>query len=155
MVAPALDTPIQSYNELKSRIDLSGNALIDMEHFIPDLSGQPHGGAERQPLPYTSLYFYIPPDDNLLSYWDLVDDRLTKIRTCRNVDGIEATPALFSPLIDFGALSRALAEGQSVSSFLSALNAPLPNYKFQVMIDKATEVAAFASSLGNALLDVS
>jgi hypothetical protein len=88
----------------------------------------------------------------MLSY--LVEDRLTKIRTCRNIDGFEAILALFSPLIDFGALAWALAGGLDVSQFLAGLNAPIPSYKFQVMANKATELAAHASSLGNALLQV-
>jgi hypothetical protein len=153
-IAPAVETPIRSYNELEAGIDLTGNALMDLENLVPNLDDLPHGGAELPPLGFTSLYFCIPPDDNMLSYWALVDDRLTKIRTCRNIDGIEASFSLFSPPIDFGALSRALAGGMDISTFLSALNSPLPNYKFQVMASKASELATHASSLGSLLLQV-
>jgi hypothetical protein len=152
IVPPAVATPTQSYNELEAKMDITGNAQLDLENLLPDLHDLPHGGAELPPLPYTSLYFCIPPDDNLLSYWDLVDDRLTKIRTCRNIDGVEAHLALFSPPIDFGALSRALAGGLDVSAFLSGLGASLPNYRFQVMVSKASEVASNASSFGSSLL---
>ncbi|KAH8745247.1 hypothetical protein BGZ57DRAFT_975557 [Hyaloscypha finlandica] len=152
LVAPAVETPIRSYNELEAGIDLTGNALMDLENLVPNLDDLPHGGAELPPLGYTSLYFCIPPDDNMLSYWALVDDRLTKIRTCRNIDGVEASLSLFAPPIDFGALSRALASGMDISAFLSGLNSPLPNYKFHVMASKASELASHASSLGSLLL---
>lgn len=154
IVPPAVETPIQSYNELEAKIDITGNALLDLENLLPNLHDLPHGGAELPPLPYTSLYFCIPPDDNLLSYWDLVADRLTKIRTCRNIDGVVASLALFSPPIDFGALSRALAGGLDASAFLNGLGAGLPNYRFQVLVSKAGELASYASSFGNALLQV-
>ena len=111
IVAPAVKTPIQSYNELEAKMDITGNAQLDLENLLPDLHNLPHGGKELPPTGYTSLYFCVPPDTYLLSYWALVDDRLNKIRTCRNIDGIEAHLSLFSPPIDFGALSRALAGG--------------------------------------------
>lgn len=152
VVAPAIETPIRSYNELESRLDLTGNAMLDLENLVPKLGDLPHGGVELPPLPYTALYFCVPPDASLLSYWDLVDNRLTKIRTCRNIDGVEAPLSLFSPPIDFGALSRALAGGQDLQSFLAAINAPLPAYKFRPIIAKAIELAGYASSLGNSLL---
>lgn len=128
---------------------------MELENLLPDLGDLPHDSAELPPLAFTSLYFCIPPDDSLLSYRNLVDDRLTKIRTCRNIDGVEASLSLFSPPIDFGALSRALAGGLDISSFLGGLSAPLPNYRFQVLVAKATELASYASTLGNALLQVS
>jgi hypothetical protein len=135
-------------------LDITGNALLDLEALVPDLGDLPHGGAELPPLGLKSLYFCIPPDENLLGYWDLVDDRLFKIRNCQNIDGVQASLALFSPPIDPGALARALAGGMDISAFLAGLNAPLPNYRFQVMASKAVELASRASALGNALLQV-
>jgi hypothetical protein len=102
----------------------------------------------------TALYFCIPPDENLLSYWDLVDNRLFSIRNCRNIDGVEMPLALFSPPIDFGALSRALARGMDLSAFLAGLGAPLPAYRFQGLAAKAVELTGHASLLGNSLLQV-
>jgi hypothetical protein len=154
IVPTAITPPVETYNQLEAKVDLFGNALLDLENLIPDLSLLPHGGAELPPAPITvsSLYFCIPPNENLLQYWDLVADRLFKIRHCQNIDGVESILALFSPPIDPGALVRAVAGGLDISSFLAGLGAPLPNYRFNVMTRKATELVQEVSALGNSLL---
>jgi hypothetical protein len=35
-----------------------------------------------------TLFFCIPPNDQLLAYWSTVADRLYKIRHCLNLQGI-------------------------------------------------------------------
>ena len=94
---PVVEPPPQTYNQLEADIDLFGNALLDLENLIPDLSLLPHEGAELPPPPATlaSLYFCIPPNENLLAMFDVVADRLLKIRSCRNIDGVQASLALF------------------------------------------------------------
>jgi len=154
IVAPLVAPPPETYNQLQARIDLFGNALLDLENLVPDLGLLPHGGDELPPAPMTvsSLYFCVPPNENLLQYWDLVADRLFKIRNCQNIDGVESILALFSPPIDPGALVRAAAGGLDISAFLAGLGAPLPNYRFGMMSQKATELAQQVSALGNAML---
>jgi Tc toxin complex TcA C-terminal TcB-binding domain/Neuraminidase-like domain len=156
IIPPIVEPPVMTYNQLEADLDLFGNALIDLENLIPDLSLLPHGGAEL-PTPPASLgclYFCIPPNDQLLKMWDLVSDQLTKIRNCQNIDGVEATLALFSPPIDPGALVRAAASGLDISTFLAGLGAPLPPYRFQVMSAKATELTQHVAALGSELLTV-
>ncbi|WP_244222793.1 neuraminidase-like domain-containing protein [Cupriavidus lacunae] len=154
IVAPLISPPPETYNQLQAKIDLFGNALLDLENMIPDLGLLPHGGAELPPAPMTvsALYFCVPPNEKMLEYWDLVADRLFKIRHCQNIDGVESILALFSPPIDPGALVRAVAGGLDISSFVAGLGAPLPNYRFSVMSQKATELVQQVSALGNAML---
>src|SRR6185369_4546416 len=154
IVPPAVTPPIETYNQLEAKVDLFGNALLDLETMIPDLDLLPHRGAELPPAPITvsALYFCIPPNDNMLQVWDLVADRLFKIRNCQNIDGVESILALFSPPIDPGALVRAAAGGLDISAFLAGLSAPLPTYRFNVMSQKATELTQQVSGLGNSLL---
>ena len=87
-----------------------------------------------------------------MQIWDLVADRLFKIRNCQNIDGIAASLALFSPPIDPGALVRAAAAGLDISQFLAELGAPLPYYRFTTMTAKATELTQHVASLGSELL---
>ena len=47
---------------------------------------------------------------------------------------------------------RAAAAGVDLGSVLSDLNAPLPHYRFSVMLQKATELCAEVKALGAALL---
>ncbi|MEU1250023.1 neuraminidase-like domain-containing protein [Micromonospora arida] len=153
-VVPPLVSPAPAtVNQLQAKVDLFGNALLDLENLIPDLDLLPHGGAELpSPLSYSALYFCVPPNEEMLRLWDLIADRLFKIRNCQNIDGVESMLALFSPPIDPGALVRAAAAGMSVSSFLAGLGAPLPNYRFRVLAQKATELVGYVGELGGGLL---
>lgn len=146
--------PYETYNQIEAKLDAFGNALIDLENIIPDLSVLPEGGNElpTPPLTLSMLYFCVPPNSDMLAYWDTVADRLFKIRHCQNIDGVERSLALFAPPIDPGILVRAAASGLSISDVLAGLNAPTPYYRFNVLSQKATELAQEVRTLGSALL---
>ena len=153
IVKPAAVPPPETFNQIEANVDIFGNALIDFENMVPDLDLLPHKGAELpSPLGYTALYFCIPPNTNMLSYWDLVADRLFKIRNCQNIDGIVTPLPLFSPPIDPGALVRAAAAGISPSQVAAGLAAPLPIYRFNFMVQRTSELIQMVANLGNALL---
>jgi hypothetical protein len=101
-----------------------------------------------------TLFFCVPKNDKLLQYWDTVADRLFKIRHCMNIEGVERQLALFAPPIDPGLLVKAAAAGLDIGSVLSDLNAPSPTYRFQVLVQKAGELANDMKNLGTALLSV-
>ena len=63
------------------------------------------------------LYFAIPKNEKLLSYWDTVADRLFKIRHGMNIEGVRRSLALFEPPIDPALLVRAAAAGRPRGSF--------------------------------------
>jgi hypothetical protein len=154
VVPPIVTPPPETYNQLEAKLDLFGNALLDLENLIPDLSLLPHGGAELPPAPLTlsSLYFCIPGNPNLDKYWDLVADRLFKIRNCQDINGVPRVLALFSPPIDPGALIAARAAGLSISQILAGLNSPLPIYRFSAIAQKATELTHLVIQFGSSLL---
>ena len=153
-VPPLVKPPYETYNQLEAKIDAFGNALIELENILPDLSALPEGGAELPPPPVTlsMLYFCIPRNDKMLEYWDRIADRLFKIRHCQNIDGVERSLALFALPIDPGMLVRAAASGLDLSSIISGMNAPAPYYRFQLLSQKATELVQEVRGLGNSLL---
>ncbi|MFA0963524.1 neuraminidase-like domain-containing protein [Roseivirga sp. BDSF3-8] len=154
VVPPVARPPYQTYNQIEADLDAFGNALVELENLIPDITTLPQGGAELPPVPQTlsSLYFCIPLNDKMLGYWDTIDDRLWKIRNCRNIDGVERTLALFAPPIDPGALVKAAAAGLDISAVIAGMNAPLPHYRFMTLAQKATELVQEVRSLGSSLL---
>ena len=108
-----------------------------------------------QPVPAIlgpTLFFCIPRNDKLLGYWDTVADRLFKIRHCLNIEGVARQLALFAPPIDPGLLVKAAAAGLDIGAVLNDLNAPLPQYRFQVLVQKANEFINDVKSLGASLL---
>jgi len=153
-VTPVVVPPPMTFNQLEAKVDQFGNALLDFENLIPDLNLLPHKGAELPPSPTTlqSLYFCVPPNTNMMTYYTTVADRLFKIRNCQNINGVVTPLALFSPPIDPGALVRAATAGISASDLISGLNAPLPIYRFTTMIQKAKEFTQQVNTFGGALL---
>ena len=154
IIPPVIKAPYETYNQIAGKLDSFSNALIELENILPDLSVLPEGGAELPPSPITlsMLYFCIPPNDLMMEYWNRIADRLFKIRHCQNIDGVERSLALFAPPIDPGMLVRAAASGLDISAVIAGLNAPTPYYRFNVLAQKATELAQEVRGLGNSLL---
>ncbi|XZF16152.1 neuraminidase-like domain-containing protein [Chitinophagaceae bacterium MMS25-I14] len=98
------------------------------------------------------FYFCLPQNDYMLQYWDTLADRLFKIRNCQNIDGVERELALFDPPIDPALLVKAAAAGISIAAALADTNAPIPQYRFNVLSQKASELAQEVKGLGSQLL---
>lgn len=148
-IPPQKKPPVESFNELEKQLDAFANALVEVENLIPALPGST-GSATSAPLPM--LYFCIPQNDKLLAYWDTVADRLYKIRHSMNIEGVIRQLALFEPPIDPAALVKAIAGGLDINDALADRNAPLPLYRFNVLLQKANEVCGDVKALGAALL---
>lgn len=149
-VPPQATPPVESYNELEKQFDVFSNALVEVENLVPVSPGS--GSSDTDPAPLPMLYFCIPHNDQMLAYWDTVADRLYKIRHCMNIEGVVRQLALFEPPIDPGALVKAVAAGIDIGAALADLNAPLPHYRFALMLQKANEVCNDVKALGGALL---
>lgn len=154
MVIPRhIESPVLNYNQLEPKLDAFANAMINVENFIPFFETDIDDIDITAPLPALETFYYcIPKNDKLLEYWDKIADRLFKIRHCMNIDGIERQLALFDPPIDPGLLVKAVASGISIGAALTGLNAPLPQYRFQITVQKANEFCNEVKSLGGALL---
>lgn len=149
----------KSYNELTQdgELDPFGNKQVEvlMENFTgtPVRVTRSQSGAE--PLPTLNVfYFGIPNNDQLLTYWDTVEDRLFKIRHCMNIQGVVRQLPLFEPPIDPALLVKAAAAGVDLSSVIADLAvAPAP-YRFRQLSQKALEFCAEVKALGDKLLSV-
>jgi hypothetical protein len=146
---PQARPALESFNEMEDDFDKVSNALVEVENLVPPMAGQASNG-DAAPLPM--LYFCIPINDKMLGYWDMVADRLHKIRHCLNIEGAARQLALFEPPIDPAALVKAVAGGVDISGALADLSAPLPLYRFNVLLQKANEVCNDVKALGGALL---
>jgi hypothetical protein len=149
-----VNNSVKTYYQLEGEgIDIFGNALMEVENLLPPASSSSTMGDESPELPRLDvMYFCIPNNEKLISMWDLVEDRLFKIRHCMNIDGMVQQLPLFDPPIDPGALVKAAAGGLDLSSVLAEMNAPMPLYRFNFMIQKAFELCTEVKSLGAAML---
>jgi len=152
--------PPKTFAQLKKDgLDPMGNALVELEGQFPfnlALPPSPNGGGSAQSGPLfgigRTLFFCIPRNDKLLTYWDTVADRLFKIRDCMNIEGVARQLALFDPPIDPGMLVKAAATGIDVGSIVSGLNQPIGPVRCLLLIQKALELCGEVRGLGNALL---
>ncbi|MEO8416934.1 MAG: hypothetical protein ABI472_24940, partial [Ginsengibacter sp.] len=149
----------KTYAQLKAAgIDAFGNALIAIENDFPfntsPTSSAPvdEGSTAAAFGIGTSLYFCIPQNDQLLTYWDTVADRLFKMRHCMNIEGIVRQLPLFDPPIDPGMLVKAVAAGLDIGSIINNINQPLSTVRGPLLLQKAMEICNEVKSLGAALL---
>jgi hypothetical protein len=118
--------------------------VVQFENIVPAPPLNPISFYPSQNIPALSgLYFCIPPNAVLLAYWTAVNAQLTKIRNCLNIAG------QFSPLSPFPSVP---GMNNPDSSSISDWGGILPNYRFTVMVQKATELCNEVKSLGAALL---
>jgi hypothetical protein len=165
-VAEAVDRPFMSVRETanaRSRVLQDAPSLRPYRTVAQELADGNgfgrldwHTPVKRLPSVHVveqcTLVFCVPPDKELLKYWDRVEDRLYKIRNCMNISGVRRSLSLFAPVIDPMALVRAKAAGLSLEEVLAGMAAPVPPYRFGYLVEKARQAAAQVSSFGASLL---
>ncbi|MFC5470962.1 neuraminidase-like domain-containing protein [Cohnella suwonensis] len=146
----------KSYAQLRQAgLDDFSNALVDVQNRFPYIKVQPAVGSNGSPIGSgvgRSLYFGIPKNDKLLRYWDTVEDRLMKIRSGLNLEGIARKLSLFETPIDPASAIRSTSAGAGAGSVLADLSQPLGYYRFAAVLPKALELCGEAKALGAALL---
>ncbi len=151
-IPPRAEHTDYTFDEIKDQLDDFSNAMVNIETFIAPSAPAQNGSSGSGGALGKMFYFCVPKNDFILTYWDTVADRLFKIRNSMNIEGIVRTLPLFDPPIDPGMLVRAFAAGMDLSSILSDLAAPRPGYRFNFLLQKATEFCNEVRSLGSALL---
>lgn len=136
----------------ENKSQLAGATLSPAGNAHRELLRSPSLRDATRPPGEAGLYFCVPPNEQLLGKWDVVADRLFKIRHCQDIEGQALSLALLSPPIDPSLLVRARVLGMDVDSVLSTLQAPLPHYRFQPLVQKASELCGEVKALGSALI---
>jgi hypothetical protein len=145
----------ECYASLRGKLDTFSVGLVLLENEYPfsgTVTGHPKSDSGGIQNMSRTLYFCAPQNAKLLELWDIVEDRLFKIRNCMNIEGVFRQLALFDPPIDPGLLVRAAALGIDLGSVMGDIQAPLPAYRFTYMFQKAVEMCNECRSFGGALL---
>jgi len=104
------------------------------------------------PPPSKNAVFCIPPNADLIAYWNRVEDRLFKIRNCMDIAGVRRRLELFAPEIDPRLLVRMKAAGLTLDDVLNSIAGNVPPYRFTYLIDKAKQFAGTLQNFGAQLL---
>ena len=153
VVPPRVQPLVKTYADLEGSLDKFSNELIAAENALPPVRVNVPTNGNTPKLPdLNTLYFRIPPNESLFTYWDTIADRLFKIRHCMNIQGVVQQLPLFAPPISPGLLVAATAAGLDLGSILSDIDAPVPPYRFSRMIRQAIEMCDQVRALGGELL---
>jgi hypothetical protein len=151
LISPRVAPVAKTYADLVGALDAFSNELVAAENAIPpvNVDGPTPPGTPSLPT-LTTLYFRIPPNGTLLEYWDLVADRMFKIRHCMNIEGVVQQLALFAPPLDPGSLVG--MAGLDLDSLLTDAGVAVPPYRFRVMLRHALELCEQVRGHGSELL---
>ncbi|MEQ1935549.1 MAG: hypothetical protein ABL962_16950, partial [Fimbriimonadaceae bacterium] len=120
-----------SYEAMAAKLDEFANYWIDT---VTRSNTRPTQrrlkGEKKQPNPDGMLYFCMPFNDKILSYWETIEARLSHVRNCRNIEGIERKLPLMDAPIDPELLIRATAAGLDLADVIAGLYAPPPHYRY-------------------------
>ncbi len=150
-----------SFKDIEQEIDLFGNAAVQIEDWFVDVrlgtelvGDRTESEADAAAISgvATTTYFLVPDNERLAEYWNLVDDRLYKIRHGLDIHGNARSLSLFAPRIDPANLVAGGGASGSAAQDAAALLAPLPLYRFASILPKAFEFCNEVKSLGGALL---
>jgi Tc toxin complex TcA C-terminal TcB-binding domain len=168
-VQPQLQPPVLTYRSMVGRWDDFANVWTSLadnpfvaamlaflqwlaEHGIAGQSGTDYSDAIATLTSTGMTYFGVPHNDKLLGYWTTVEDRLFKIRHSQNIEGVERQLPLYPPPIDPDLLVRAVAAGVDLEAAVAGTVAPPSQYRFAVLVQRATELCAEVKALGAAVL---
>ncbi|KVK96224.1 neuraminidase-like domain-containing protein [Burkholderia ubonensis] len=127
--------------------------LIEIENAVPPMAvGGPLLSQVGKPFNDLGGVFVAPENDRLIALWDLVADRVGKIRNCLNIDGQRQPLPLFEPAIDPTSLIRAAASGNNLLAVTDQLQPKLPYYRFATVIQRALDTTELTRAFGTALL---
>ncbi|MFQ6163341.1 neuraminidase-like domain-containing protein [Sinorhizobium meliloti] len=150
--------PAKSYAELRPRLNELGDVMLTIEEQLPALTavtgpstGTTTGGALMRTA--ATGYFCMPPDSKFLELFDLVADRLYKLRNGMTLEGVRRQPALFGPKIDPAVLVKAAASGADLQAAVDgALGTDRPHHRFHVHLRIARERVEALANIIAALL---
>ena len=154
-IPPITKLPVCNYYQVELNLEVQMNAqgpngylsdpIVLAENLLPPApgggGGSKGGGKKIQMVP--GLYFCVPPNELLLSYWVKVEMQLNKIRNCMNIKG------QFQPLSPFPNIPGLFGgDGSGIGDF----GGVLPPRRFSVLLQKATELCNEVKGLGASLL---
>ncbi len=144
-----------TYAAIAPELDQFSNALVAVENLVvaptlPILQSQP--AAQAPSLPQIAvgtgetLFFCIPPNDQMLAYWDTVAQRLYNIRHGLNIRGIAQPLALYAPPITSLEQAEAQANGGAAGQSF------MPVYRFTTYHQRAVEMTNDVRAYGALIL---
>ncbi|KAK6515921.1 hypothetical protein TWF281_004513 [Arthrobotrys megalospora] len=153
----------------EDNMDSFSNSSIKMEYMFP--FGSKDRGQSDTAGPSQSVgteiaksilglratrYFALPLNPKIKEVGSLIQDRLGKIRACLDINGVPQHLPLFDAPIDPGMLVKAAASGDGggLGAALFYVDQPMPNYRFNHILQKAFEICQELKGYENNYLSI-
>ncbi|MFC6102136.1 Tc toxin subunit A-related protein [Olivibacter domesticus] len=124
--------------------------LIEVENQLSGLGADATLPEQIQSI--VDAYYCIPSNKQLLKYWELVVDRLYKIRHGLSISGAQNAIPLYASPINPAAAASLVAKGDTINTMASSTSPVVPWYRFNYMMAQARSVTAEVARLGSELL---
>ncbi|KAF3909951.1 hypothetical protein ABW20_dc0104619 [Dactylellina cionopaga] len=156
---------METYLTMEDFLNDFSSANVSMELQFPffDFAGYGNAPEKKRELPSNSIpsfglvyspYFYVPPNPQISALRDLIDDRLYKIRNSLDINGNFQSYAIFEPAIDPSVLISAQQGSEAAARYLQDRDGPMPNYRFQYLLQKAFELCNELKAYSDSYLSI-
>lgn len=128
--------------------------VIDLEKQIQECRAEHDFIPVSDEVPFNDIraYFGVPENDQLLLLWDIVEDRLYKLRNSLDINGALRVTALFEPALDLNAMVKAAAAAATAAPGRLTRQSGLYPYRFSYMIEQAKALASQLTQFGISML---
>ncbi|KAK6533681.1 hypothetical protein TWF694_002613 [Orbilia ellipsospora] len=160
---------VYSYGMLKQKgLDRFSDSVVDMSYRFPFQSTHKGKVPSNSALSVaadtaasimnlaSTRYFSVPLNPKIAEIGSIIKDRLTKIRSCLDINGIPISIPLFDAPIEPGLLVQAVSKGGlgAISSLSDSLSKPMPNYRFVYTFQRAIDMCQELKSLASTYLGI-
>ncbi|KAF3930133.1 hypothetical protein ABW19_dt0207805 [Dactylella cylindrospora] len=159
IIPPRAKRHPKAYADVSKLLNAFGTANVDMElefpFFYNDLSSKTSSTTTQKHELLglvQSPYFTVPPNEDISSIKELIDDRLYKIRNSLDINGIKKRYTLFEKPADPMQLINSAMGGGDPFAIAPPPDGPMPNYRFQYLLTKAFEICNELKQLGDQYL---
>lgn len=146
--------PAINYNAIELEYGSAGvpQFLIEMENGLSGFTTDDPPTLPQQVQSIVDAYYCIPSNKQLLNYWQVVADRLYKLRHGLTITGAPNTIPLFAAPADPRGLMRTGNANSLADVTVNAHTPAVPWFRFSYLINQAKSVTAEVSRLGGELL---
>lgn len=142
------ESRVAGYRESNGNVNQAMNRIVNLEQMIlpvADTATLSSGFSTHM-----DSRFYTPENEELVAYWDLVDDRLFKLRHCMNIEGVYRMLAEYQAPIDPRQIVERLAGSESHGGISGG--STTTNFKFPHYMERAMRASQHVMHLGQSLL---
>jgi len=128
--------------------------LIDLEEKIAEMTADTEAIPVRDDVPFLDVhaYFGVPENAQFMLLWDIVEDRLYKLRNSLDINGVPRVTALYEESLDPMVLVKAASSGADTPFGVLTKQCSRYPYRFTYLIEEAKSITSLLMQFSSGLL---